>query len=530
VRPALVHHHHTSLTSDPALEDPDHLQALQNVANAHAVTEATEAGQAAVPVTAPPPGSDATTPMLPKPKRTLVRGSAADFRRREANRLAADRSRIRASEKRASLETAYATLTEDNARLKAEIEKLEREAGHAGVPVPVPEEEPEVSSGDHAQDSHSRTILAALMSAGQHETFETDMAHALEGVGSGDDSWMQGMEDMLKDAESSGRLGELARLAAGRNGPADGDGEEGLHGDVHVEAPAVIGDAPMDGTAEEMATDTTDRPEQAVSGPMETEPAKDGEPNMDNTDRTHEGASTPAAVALKKVEYDADAALAAATSKIAVTINADMEKIIRDELAVTKAVLASVNKEIARLEALSEEERKVEAWKRDPERVACLPNDVFSDDGATLKLLADTGKAEVETLEARLPEFRGKVRAARGGKLREEGQLATVVMRLQKLAVYGDHDDEGRSRTEKVLKGLTGYVGQLLGTAAELVGRSSSCQEVLAYASHQTKMVRMDMVLTCLPHLLDAGVAGHPRSPRRVASSTIHKLDRLAPD
>ena len=410
--------------------------------------------------------------MLPKPKRTLVRGSAADFRRREANRLAADRSRIRASEKRTSLESAYATLTEDNARLKAEIEKLERETGHGGVVEPIHEDEPEVSSGDHAQDSHSRTILAALMSAGQHETFETDMAHALEGVGSGDDSWMQGMEDMLKDAESSGRLGELARLAAGRNGPAEGEGAEETDNDTHPAPPAATADEPVEQTAEAEASDTADRLENTAPGSAETEPPRDGQRSVDTEDKTQDTLpATPGTVVLKKVEYDPGAALAAATSKIAVTINADMEKIIRDELAVTKAVLASVNKEIARLQALSGEERKLDAWKRDPERVACLPNDVFSDDGSTLKNLADTGKAEVETLEARLPEFRGKVRAARGEKLQEEGQLAKVVMRLQKLGVDGGHEED-RGRTEKVLKGITGYVGQLLGTAAELVSRS----------------------------------------------------------
>lgn len=405
--------------------------------------------------------------MLPKPKRTLVRGSAADFRRREANRLAADRSRIRATEKRTSLEATFTTLTEDNARLKAEIEKLERDAGHVDLSMQM--HMPGLGMGmDHvaegenpndAQDSHSRTILAALMSAGQHETFESDMAQALDGVGvgvgAGDDSWMQGMEDMLKDAETSGRLGELARLAAGRNGPP---GQEG--GAVETDTPqadSATAEVPAQASEEEPTNQPNAQP-QAVDPQIDPALDKDGE-----TPARKDEPAVPAQVVLKKIDYHPEAALAAATSKIAVTLNADMEKIIRDELAVTKAVLASVNKEIARLEALNEEERKSDPAKRDPERLACLPNEIFSDNGEALKLLAESGKAEVEVLEAKLPEYRGKVRVARTEKLEEEARLAKLVIELQKVSVGG------KRGVDKVLKGVGGYVGQLLGTTQDSV-------------------------------------------------------------
>lgn len=368
--------------------------------------------------------ADDDTPEIARKKRTIVPGSTADYRRREANRLAADRSRARANEKRVALQASSRSLKEENERLRAEIEKIESVSHFPALHGGVGEQEHlDVTTGDDAQDSHSRTILAALMSAG----------HELNG-GEGDDSWMQGMEDMLKDAESSGRLGELAALAAGRNGPIQPEGQ-----DV---------DAPVE-----------DQPE---------EEAEEQEGTVDQqSESRQEAEDTPADLPPpKKIQFSAEHAALSADSEIAVHVNAEMERIIRDELAATKAALAMVNKEITRMEQLWEEQRADDPAVRGEERTTCLPDTHFTDDAAMLKGFMEAEQEKISSLESRLPPLREAVTKAKEEKLEDEAKLANSVEGLT--AFWEGENEGGKAKIMRMLRGVTGYVGMLLGSQVGL--------------------------------------------------------------
>ncbi|ODN94685.1 hypothetical protein L198_04826 [Cryptococcus wingfieldii CBS 7118] len=156
----------------------------------------------------------------PSKARGTVPGSAADFRRREANRLAADRSRSRQAEKHSALDNAARVLQEENTRLKEQILALESAGAVAASeeyshveheseePVAGPSRTAEIEHhDDEAQDdqeAHSHTILAALTDITGVDFSEGNEAN-----------WMQGMESFLKDSTESGRLGELAAVATG---------------------------------------------------------------------------------------------------------------------------------------------------------------------------------------------------------------------------------------------------------------------------------------------------------------------------
>jgi hypothetical protein len=128
-------------------------------------------------------------------------GSTADYKRKEANRLAAERSRQRQAEHRASLHEAAKRLRTEQTQLKAEIARLEREAVE-GVTFGFNEEQDvgkaqvsnESWSWDEAMEAeaeaqaHSRTILAALMSDAEIDQalvgqWMDQVGHGTEGEG-----------------------------------------------------------------------------------------------------------------------------------------------------------------------------------------------------------------------------------------------------------------------------------------------------------------------------------------------------------
>jgi hypothetical protein len=138
-------------------------------------------------------------------------GSTADYKRKEANRLAAERSRQRQAEHRASLHEAAKRLRTEQTQLKAEIARLEREAvegvtfgfneeqdvGKAqgsnespvgvGVGVGVGMSNEAMEAEAEAQ-AHSRTILAALMSDAEIDQalvgqWMDQVGHGTEGEG-----------------------------------------------------------------------------------------------------------------------------------------------------------------------------------------------------------------------------------------------------------------------------------------------------------------------------------------------------------
>jgi hypothetical protein len=360
-----------------------------------------------VPPKTPSPGFD-TPSAQPKKVRGIIPGSAADFRRREANRLAAERSRSRQHEKVVGLEVSAQTLGEENVRLKEQIAKLETDGDitgeehgqHEAVPA-APVAEDSQQDAQQAQDSHSRTILAALMSGvteafpGETGDVETDEA-----------SWMQGVENLFKEAESSGRLGELAAAAAGR-----GDGSA---------------------AAQESSSKETTAQKRTDSQIGVAEPA-----------------------VLPRIGYNSTMAAAATASAVAVAINAEMEKQLRDDLARTKAAVARIEREMARLRG----EPASEEVDDDTETPSTLPGNILSTDADVLREQSAEMERSIGLLEAELPIRREMVMHIRDAKVEDETKLAGEVSDL-----HGESGGETEKvKIDAILKSMGGFVGSMLG-------------------------------------------------------------------
>ncbi len=246
-----------------------------------------------------------------------------------------------------------------------------------------------------AQDSHSRTILAALMS-GVDEAFAnpTGDAEADEA------SWMQGVENLFKDAETSGRLGELAAVATGQG--------------------------------DEVA------PETAVENPKQSE----------TTQHTEESPSSAG--------YNRVLATAATVSAVAVAINAEMEKQLRDDLASTKAAIARVEREIARLRG----EPTTDELDDGVVFTTPLPEDIMSTDPEVLRGQSTQMYELIGKLEADLPGHRETVLRIRDARIEDETKLAGVITELQ--ALDSDGSEAEKEKIGAVLSSIGGYVGSML--------------------------------------------------------------------
>ncbi|KAK4683574.1 hypothetical protein P7C73_g6669, partial [Tremellales sp. Uapishka_1] len=341
------------------------------------------------------------SPAPPK-VRGIAPGSAADFRRREANRLAAERSRSRQHEKFAALEMAARVLGEENLRLKQEIARLEDEAeeeaeeekgethheemdddNSPGVNVDVDVEaqvqEAIAASTSRSQEtqqaSHSRTILAALMSGAEMSSVDD----AFRGAGEeAEASWMDGVEDLFKETES-GRLGELAAVAAGAGG-----GER----DSATPQPAAKEDSALVST--------------------------------DQGARGH-----------------------AMHSFAHVSMNTDMEALLKDDLATT----------LSRLEQLSHGEAGLDTQ---------FP---YSSDPETLQQRTRQVEEGISRLESEIEVLREVVLRMGDEKRGEETALASVVGEIQALGMDGGEKE--RERVAVVLKSIRGYIGAQLGGSAQ---------------------------------------------------------------
>ncbi|RSH91812.1 hypothetical protein EHS25_009182 [Saitozyma podzolica] len=418
-------------------------------------------------------GADADakpTPLRAKGKRTrIVPGSEADFRRKEANRLAAERSRIRAHEKAAGLEVAARSLEEENARLKEELARLEAEVGggvgvqsqtetdgHATVttthtgngvavqqsqsqsqsesdfqsqpqPQTISVDDPGSDAATQAQnDVHSRNILAALMSDA-----------GIAGVEEGDEAtWMQGVENFIKEAESSGRLGELAAVAAGQN-DGEGEGNAGAEGE---------GADAQGGVSEDQAEEG----DQSSSVPMQLE------------------ADTSSPSKPRVLGFTLAGAAQATASAIAVALNTEMERILRDDLAATKAAIARLEREIAHVRdsipsAGGPPVGGIDVSSDEPSRPSSLPADVLDNDADAIRASSDTAQESIKRLEDELPELRNTVATMRDEKVKEETKMAEVIDELFVLGVDGGaQHNKQKEEVDSLLKAIGGYVGSLI--------------------------------------------------------------------
>ena len=258
----------------------------------------------------------------------------------------------------------------------------------------------DAASGD-AQESNSRTILAALMSSAVDGSFDAGAEE--EGQG----SWMKGVEDMLEDADSNGRLGELAAVAAGRDDKGTGDTLNGERGSKGKQADNKAGD----------------------------DSAEDAKP----------------------LEYDPSAADAATASAMAIAINVEMERVLRDDLVAIKLAMAKVEKQLARLQAGDEKLEDEDGDDTD----TYFPGVIRSQDLMEMSEYS-TGQGEkAEAIENEMPKLRQSVMDMKVSKMGDEKRLADLIVELQ--AVGTDNTNPDRPSVGNLLKAVTGYIGTLLG-------------------------------------------------------------------
>ncbi|WVF73080.1 hypothetical protein IAT40_007899 [Kwoniella sp. CBS 6097] len=406
-----------------------------------------------------------TKEKAPKAKKAAP-GSAADFRRREANRLAAERSRSRASEKAVALENARKSLDEENERLKVQIAQLEGDSGIRStneneetiqqLPHPqetnqddqhplfgnetqahsteIDHERPDLGSDsvsapatlddhashishdhtednnhdhdhDHAQrqeqEAHSHTILAAL----------TDITGVDFSEGN-DASWMQGMESFLKESDASGRLGELAAVASGANG--DGD---------------VIPDQ-----------------EQSAGNPFTTTTRQAVEASLQLAEERRFKMPIPAGPVNNAVTV------------LAAAINTEMERLIMEDLADTKAAIVQVEKQIAALR----QGREVSSEDTDfLEPESSLPASILTTNLSSLSALAGEVQSNISQVQNDLPGLHEELGKLRDEKTGEADQLNDLITQVKAVTITID-DEEEMNRFTASLKAVGGLVESLL--------------------------------------------------------------------
>lgn len=370
-------------------------------------------------VMAPPPETPVTRQR--KARNSSTPGSNADSRRREANRLAAERSRGRQQEKIVALEMAVQALGDENLRLKNEVARLEgrerddggSQAGavsntmgvdHALTETTVAAVEAAaaaaVAAAEHTQaqqDSHSRNILAALLSgAGGTGGIEDALGAGLDGDADGEAAnWMRGVESLFKEAEASGRLGELAAVAAGEGSDA-------------VPHDAVLGDVLED-----------NRARQSSVVPMPS--------------------------------------LGATTLAIALAINNETEKLLRDDLAQTKAAIAHVEREMLRLRGLPVYDNATDG---DQPLSSTIPEGIIGADDATVRARDDEMQGEITKLESEASVLREVVSRMRDAHTEESDKVKALAEDLRALGMDGGERE--RDQVSMVLRALRAQITTLM--------------------------------------------------------------------
>lgn len=336
----------------------------------------------------------------------IVRGSTADYRRKEANRLAAERSRSRQSERRAGLDAAFKKLSEDNARLADEIARLER-----------------TGDGDGATQDRLAEAVSALQTPDQHGDRDTTM-QADEGVG----------HDIM-DAEAEAQAHSRTILAA-------------LMSDAEINQ--ALGDNWMDHVDDsEVAA-----PEQSAPHEVEQDNAilmqPDANPD-DSADKPEllpqqQVSSTPVAQALGQSEADTVAS-SQRQNAFAVALHAEMERHLRDDLAATKAAIDQIDKELSALRG--ESQGAYTAY------VSSLPTDYISSDPAALASVLALLDHEMSGVSERMVTYKVEAARLRDSRLSE-------AQRLQNLLDGISAEGEDAEALEKILKPLQSHVADII--------------------------------------------------------------------
>ncbi|WVQ67028.1 uncharacterized protein L199_005221 [Kwoniella botswanensis] len=365
-----------------------------------------------------------SNPKAPKtPRAGIVRNSAADYRRREANRLAAERSRSRTAEKYSTLNQTFALLQDENEKLRFQIAQLENNnvddntntvSNDVLVPDSQPQKQQEEEEGDTSrqqeQEAHSNTILAALTGITGVE-FTDPQAHEGEEEDN-DHSWIHNIESTI-DAETSGRLAELAVVAT--TGTGTGQDQEGHQADIESGNVNIIG---SDQVGKSQSYLSNENDQSLVSSPV----------------------NNPVI------------ALAAA-------INTEIESIIMEDLALTKAAIASIEKQI---EALKQGQQPSLDNTEEIDRF--LPDSALIEDVNKLSVHSTEYAQESDAIQSKLPQLHDELVKLRDDKVNEEKKVVDLVNEVRRLDIS---DESEKNALVDGLKALGGLVESLLSDARE---------------------------------------------------------------
>ncbi|WWD03604.1 hypothetical protein V865_001658 [Kwoniella europaea PYCC6329] len=368
--------------------------------------------------------SKSTTKAPKAPRAGIVRNSAADYRRREANRLAAERSRSRTAEKYSTLNQTFALLQDENEKLRIQIAQLEDNnvddntnpnSNDVLVPDSQPQKQQEEEEGDTSrqqeQEAHSNTILAALTGITGVE-FTDPHAHEGEEEEDNDHSWIHNIESTI-DAETSGRLAELAVVAT--TGTGTGQDQEGHQADIASGSVNLIG---SDQVGKNQSYLSNENDQSLVSSPV----------------------NNPVI------------ALAAA-------INTEIESIIMEDLALTKAAIASIEKQI---EALKQGQQPSLDNTEEIDRF--LPDSALIEDVNKLSVHSTEYAQESDNIQSKLPQLHDELVKLRDEKVNEEKKVVDLVNEVRRLAIS---DESEKNTLVDGLKALGGLVESLLSDARE---------------------------------------------------------------
>ena len=397
-------------------------------------------------------GSGSSKRKPKKKQKPLTPGSTADYKRKEANRLAAERSRNRQNEKRASLNAAAQRLREEQARLRAEIAKLENEDGQGegeGIGQHIERTNEFLLSHHNPHNEPSKQL--------DNQETEADVTGSGASVG-GDQlnnthgPTGAGMTSEAMEAEAEAQAHSRTILAALMS---DAEIDQALvgqwmeqvgHGDQ--EAGPSSNNGQGQGTNDSQA-------EATLEPQSQTEVAIQSEPGP--LTRTQIQTRAPSST---RDDDDSAPDEVIKPNGLAVALHSEMERYLREDLAATKIAIDQIDKEFAILRG--DLKRPTEEDGTEKEYISPLPADACSTDRNILSTIVNTIEEEARRTGDSLPGLKETLIDLKESRIGEAERLKTL---LSNLSI----SDEDRVIVDKLLKPLSAHLDELLmGLAPEV--------------------------------------------------------------
>lgn len=390
-----------------------------------------------------------------KPKKTpgIVKGSTADYKRKEANRLAAERSRSRVAEKKTALNEAFAKLNEENEHLRAELARLE--GGQDGTP----------GSGDRAQSQTHHELVEAVF---QQQQQEQDQQHQDRKQGQG-----EGEEQMKAESGAAAAAGADTGAGEAAHGTVDAEAEAQAHSRTilaalmsDAEINEALGDNWMDHVSEADIV--------AATAEVHREQAATGSPHVGQTRSPSASADLPTVSPLPAGDTSSGSTSTphARSVGLAIALHAEMERHLRDDLAATKVAIDQIERQLGAIRAGEDTTATTFA--------SPLPSDYKAEDATTLKALLSTLGHDAQATSDRMGPLKDTVAELIDSRMTEASKMLAALA-----AVHVDGDDE--AVVGKILQPLKTHLTELVNNllpevcSSHIIVRSESGADVIQH-------------------------------------------------